>query len=180
MKCVSVALMVASVALASACSGPHVLAVQTHRPSAGAPVLSAASIPAGAVSTPRLVFVLTAPQVKLAWLPMGTTLKASDYKVLLTGDHVVSAKYYEGNTRGGGGVPLGWLELALDATGTSTMAKWGRDHPQSAKTALVDGRVLAQSILAKHIENGKLSLVATGPGATTMGQLVASAIRTTR
>ena len=179
MKWVCVALLAVCAVLPSACFAPSAHPVQVPRPNAEPSVSDTATSSSGAVSTPRLAFVVAAPQIDLPRLPIGSTLNASDYKVILTGDHVISAKYYVGSMRGGSGGPVGSLDLALDATGTSTMAKWKHDHPGSAVTVLVDGRVLAQSILAKHIVKGKLSLVSTGAGVTIMGQLVASAIRTT-
>jgi len=173
MKLAWVGVLAVGVVLVSACSGPRVDSVRAPAPGASAPASSAATSSAGAISTPTLVFASVAPQVDIVHLPIGSPIKASDYTVLLTGEHVVSMSFRIGSMRGGGGGSVGLLDLALDKVGTSTMAKWSREHPRSVVTVLVGGRLLAQPVLAKHVSGGRLALVGTNDVAA-MGRLVGS------
>lgn len=175
MKWACLALLAACAAFPLACSSPSVRSVETPEPSASAPAPSAVASSVGAVSPPTLVFALAAPNSNAAHLPVGSPVQASDYTVVLTGDHVISARFHTFRTIGGSGSEMGALDIALDATGTATMAKWTNDHRRSLMIVLVGDRLLGQPFLAKAIKNGRLVLIGTDVAA--MSHLVDSAIR---
>jgi hypothetical protein len=113
-----------------------------------------------------LEIVAATPDSRLSRWRIGSYVPPSDYVVLLTRDHVMSVRWHIGRARGYP-VPIGGLELGLDASGASKLASVRREDRRRLLAVLVAGRLLAQTLLAKAVSDGKLTLVSTNPTATT-------------